>query len=213
MHNNIEGRPVGKHLEVSSLITGVFSDRPPHPKYNFIWDIQSALDYRKKELPKNSSLSDKLMTFKVAMLLALMSSSRVRNIRILDTRFMVKDLQKYVFKFHKLHISWRQGQKPTSLEFAAFSQNKDLCAVSALDEYLNRTEEWRRVNTRKYSKIFWYLMFDYSQLIPHVQPQLQKQVLLVYQTWSNKSAWQMFYKKDIIPIRVENSQHSVMGGT
>ena len=32
-------------------------------------------------------------------------------------------------------------------------------------------------------------------------------------TWSNKSTWQRFYKKDIIPIRVENSQNSVMGGT
>ena len=58
----------------------------------------------------------------------------------------MKISQKYVFKFHKLHKSWRQGQKPTTLEFVAFFQGKDLCVVSALDEYLNRTEEWRRVN-------------------------------------------------------------------
>ena len=32
-------------------------------------------------------------------------------------------------------------------------------------------------------------------------------------TWSNMSTWQRFYKKDIIPIRVENFQDSVMGGT
>ena len=80
------------------------------------------------------------------MLLALTSASRVGGLHILDTRFMVKTSQKYVFKFHKLHNSWRQGQKPTTLKFVAFSQDKDLCVVSALDEYLNRTEEWRRVN-------------------------------------------------------------------
>ena len=63
LHNNIEGRPVGEHPQVSSLITGVFNNRPPQPKYNFIWDVQLVLDYVKKELPNNSDLSDKLLTF------------------------------------------------------------------------------------------------------------------------------------------------------
>ena len=65
LHNNIEGRPVGEHPQVSSLITGVFNNRPPQPKYNFIWDVQLVLDYLKKELPNNSDLSEKLLTFKV----------------------------------------------------------------------------------------------------------------------------------------------------
>ena len=59
---------------------------------------------------------------------------------------MMKTSKKYVLKFHKLHKSWKQGQKPTALEFVTFSQDKDLCVVLALDEYLNRTEEWRRMN-------------------------------------------------------------------
>ena len=141
MHNNIEGRPVEEHPQVSSLITGVFNNRPLQPKYNFIWDVQLVLFYLKKELPNNNDLSDKLLTFKVTILLALTSASRVRVLHILDTRFMVKTSQKYVFKFHKLHKPWRQGQKPTTLEFAAFSQDKYFCVVSALDEYLKRTEE------------------------------------------------------------------------
>ena len=146
MHNNIVGRLVGEHPQVSSLITGVLNDRPPQPKYNFIWDIQLVLDYLKKELPNNRDFSDTLLTFKFTMLLALTPASRVRGLHILDTRFMVRTLQKHVFKFHKLHESWRQGQKPTTLEFIAFCQDNDLCVVSALDEYLNSTEEWRRVN-------------------------------------------------------------------
>ena len=95
-HNNIEGRPIGEHPQVSSLITSVFNNRPLQPKYNFIWNVQLVLDYLKKELPNNSDLSDKLLTFKVAMLLALTSASRVRGLHILDTRFSVKVLQKYV---------------------------------------------------------------------------------------------------------------------
>ena len=60
-------------------------------KYNFIWYFHLALDYVKKELPNNSDFSDKLLTFKVSMLLALTADSRVRDLHILDGRFMVKD--------------------------------------------------------------------------------------------------------------------------
>ena len=152
--------------------------------------------------------------------------------------------QEHVFKFHKLHKSWRQVQRSTTLEFVAFSQDKYLCVVSALDEYLNRTEEWRRVNNET------QLLLSYIQ--PHKQVVLStisgwlKNILkfsginvslftahstrstttskasasglstieiLDRGTCSNKSTWQTFYKKDIIPIRVENFQSSVMGRT
>ena len=95
------------------------------------------------------------------MLLTLTSESRVRDLQILDTRFMVKTSKKYDFKSHKLHKSWRQDQKPTTLQFVAFSQDKDLCVVSALGEYLIRTEEWRRVNNET------QLLLSYIQ--PHKQ--------------------------------------------
>ena len=54
LHNNIEGRPVGEHPQVSSLITGVFNNRPLQPKYNCIWYVQLVLDYLRKELSNNS---------------------------------------------------------------------------------------------------------------------------------------------------------------
>ena len=47
------------------------------------------------------------------MSLALTSGSKVKRLHILDTKFMVKTSQKYIFNSHKLHKSWRQGQKPT----------------------------------------------------------------------------------------------------
>ena len=43
-HNIIDGRPVGEHLQVSSLITGVFNNRPTQAKFNFIWYAQLVLD-------------------------------------------------------------------------------------------------------------------------------------------------------------------------
>ena len=157
---------------------------------------------------------------------------------------MVKTSQKYVFKFHKLHKSWRQGQKPTTLEFLAFSQDKELCVVSALDEYLNRTEEWRRVNNEP--QLLLSCIQPHRKVVPSTISGWLKKVLkssgidvslftvhstrsattskasasglsmieiLERGTWSNKSTWQRFYKKDIIPMHVKNFQNSVMGGT
>ena len=94
----------------------LFNNRPLQPKYNFIRDVQLVLFYLKKELPNNNDWSDKLLTFKVTILLALTSVSRVRVLHILDTRFMVKTSQKYVFKFHKLHKSWSKSQQLQSLQ-------------------------------------------------------------------------------------------------
>ena len=54
--------------------------------------------------------------------------------------------------------------KPTTLEFAAFSQDKDFCVVSALDEYLNRTEELRRVNNE--TQLLLSYIQPHKQLVP-----------------------------------------------
>ena len=131
-----------------------------------------------------------------------------------------------------------------TLEFVAFSQDKDLCVVSALVEYLNRTKEWRRVNNET-QPLLSYIQ-PHKQMVPFTISGWLKNLLkssginislftahstrsakiskasasglsmteiLERGTWSNKSAWQRFYMKDIIPIREENFQNSVMGGT
>ena len=94
LYQNIERKPVGEHPQVSSLIAGVFKNRPPQFKYRFIWDDQIVLDYLEKKLSSNKDLSNKLLIFKVVMLLDLTSASRVRVLHILDTIFIVKTLQK-----------------------------------------------------------------------------------------------------------------------
>ena len=56
---------------------------------------------------------------------------------------MVKGNGKYVFKFHRLHKSWRFGKKIPSLEFHEYSEDKSLCVVTTIDEYIKRTVNWR----------------------------------------------------------------------
>ena len=61
---------------------------------------------------------------------------------------MVRTENKYSFYFNKLSKLWRRSQKPTVLEFLGHPNDKDLSAITALDEYLLRTSEWRKANNQ-----------------------------------------------------------------
>ena len=61
----------------------------------------------------------------------------------LDVKFMVKSNDAYIFTFHKLHKSWRKSKALPKLYFYTYPKDQELCVVSALNEYLKRTETWR----------------------------------------------------------------------
>ena len=142
-HEKVEGRNVGEHPEISSLVTGIFNERPPQPRYTFIWDVQTVINYIQENMADNSCLSDKDLTFKLTMLLALTSASRTLGLHHLDIRYMGKVADCVVFAYGKLHKSWRKGQKPPQVTFAKFEENESVCVVSTLNCYLDRTQSWR----------------------------------------------------------------------
>ena len=62
----------------------------------------------------------------------------------IDIRFMARTENKDSFNFNKLSKSWRQEQKPSAVEFCGYSDDKDLCIVTALDEYVLHSSELRK---------------------------------------------------------------------
>ena len=82
VHERVEGYNVGQHPLVTRLLKGVFNERPPLPKYSSTWDVQVVLNY----LGCNSDLSQKLLTWKAAMLLALTRPSRSADLSMLDLK-------------------------------------------------------------------------------------------------------------------------------
>ena len=77
-HEGINGNSIGKNPQVSSPITGIFNQRPPQPRYACIWDVQLVLDYLKKYFLDTEKLTDRQLTLKVTILLALTSASHVK---------------------------------------------------------------------------------------------------------------------------------------
>ena len=106
-HEGIDGKSIDENPQVSSLITGIFNQRPPQPRYNCIWDVQLVLDYLKKHFPDNKKLTDRQLTLKVTISLALSSPSRADGLHNLDIRFIARIENNYSFSFNKLSKSWR----------------------------------------------------------------------------------------------------------
>jgi len=82
-------------------MTVIFNERPPTPKYSFIRDVEVVLRYI-KTLPIDDSITDKMLTLKLTILLALTSVSRVSEITNLDIRYLSRHPTEYFFVFSKV---------------------------------------------------------------------------------------------------------------
>ena len=75
-HVHIDNNPIRQHLRVCTLMTGIFNNHPSKPRHTFVWDIETVLNYL-SELPDNLSLSIRVLSHKLSLLLSLTAASRV----------------------------------------------------------------------------------------------------------------------------------------
>ena len=128
-HHVIERKIIGEHPQVSSLITGIFNYRPLKPRHNVIWDVQLVIYYLKKDLSDNKKLTDKQLTFKVPMLLALTFASCVSGLLNLDIGFMARTENKNSFHFNKLNMCTslrRKANNQTQLLLGHIKPHKEV---------------------------------------------------------------------------------------
>ena len=141
-HKPIEGCKAGQHELVCKVLNACFNARPPQPRYVVTWDVDRVLDHI-CTLGCDANLSDKQLTLKLSMLLALASAGRSSDLRAPDLRYMTVKESCIVFELGRLTKSRKKGQCPLKLTFTAFDTNPDLYAVSTINCYLERTKGWR----------------------------------------------------------------------
>ena len=83
-HVHIDNNPNEQHHRVCILMTGIFNNRPPKPRYTFVWDIETVLNYLSK-LSNNLILPIRVLSHELALLLSLMAASRVSETYYLNT--------------------------------------------------------------------------------------------------------------------------------
>lgn len=134
-----EGGTFGNHPLVTRFLKGVFTVRPSLPRYQEIWDVSTVLSYLKTLHPPGN-LSLQLLTLKTTMLLALLSGQRCQTIHALDVSHMTLTDENCIFYIQKLLKTSRPGKHLGRLEFRNFDEDKKLCIVTVLKEYVHRTK-------------------------------------------------------------------------
>lgn len=140
-----DGFAVGAHPLVIRFLKGVYNLRTPVSKYCEVWDVNVVLNYLKTLSPAND-LTLKLLTLKLAMLIALTTASRSQSLHLLTIDNMIKGPSKYVLYYSGLLKQSRAGYKTQIAELCSYTLDKRLCVYSTLSEYLNRTKDFRREN-------------------------------------------------------------------
>ena len=74
-HKQIDNKPVPRtpnteHPDVCALLAGINNIRPSIPRYSVIWEIEPVIKFL-RDMGNDEALSDKDITLKTAMLLAL----------------------------------------------------------------------------------------------------------------------------------------------
>ena len=128
-HLPIDGVPVGSHYLIKRLMKGIFNKRPPVPRYVISWPVEKVLRYL-KIMPGYDQISLKLLTWKTAILIALVSADRGDAIAALSTEYMIKDSEGYHFLVSKPTKCTRPGRGIKQIDLPKFYQGPAyLCSV------------------------------------------------------------------------------------
>ena len=139
-----DGHSFGTHPLVCWLIKGGYERNPPKPRYSEFWDVNVVFQYLKNSGPTNK-LTLKQLSFKLAILLLLVSSQRGQTIINLSVDQMsVTDT--IVFKMKRLLKHNRLGDPLDTVVFKPYHQCKRLCVVRTLKRYVELTGPIRKHN-------------------------------------------------------------------
>ena len=132
----------GSHPLVVRFLQGVYNSRPSLPRYTEIWDVRIVLD-KLREMSPASTLALKELTYKLVMLIALVSAQRGQTIHLLNIKNMTKTESSYSFTITELTKTKKPGHKADIITLMAFTPDIRLCVYHCLEEYIQRTEKLR----------------------------------------------------------------------
>ena len=124
---------------------GAFNIAPPKPRYQDTWDPQIILTLLKRWTPAKT-LCLKLLTFKVLLLILLVTGQRLQTVSLLDLDNMTVDKRKQqiTFKVFELIKQSRPGYKNPLIVLNAFPEDVTLCVFTYLQMYITRTRPFRK---------------------------------------------------------------------
>ena len=140
-HRWVDGKPIGQHPLIIPLLKGIANERPPQPRYSTTWDVSKVTTYFSSP-GYNSTLSLKLLSKKLAMLLALVSPERSSVLAHFDISHLKKQPDGFTFTLTKPRKTG-DSISEASVSVPSFSQDTTLCPLDCLNIYLTATGGFR----------------------------------------------------------------------
>jgi len=128
---------------VSRFMKGIFRMKPPTPRLSSTWTVRGLLEFL-ATLDPPSDLTLKMLSLKLAALLALTSSARAHELIKLDLDFALIKSDSWEFTLAEHTKVSRPGHPTRKIYLPAYPVNPKICVVRALQEYRSRTETRRQ---------------------------------------------------------------------
>ncbi|XP_071943429.1 uncharacterized protein [Antedon mediterranea] len=133
-------------IELKRFMKGLFNFNPPTPKYAQIWDVRLVTDYLRRTI-NDDTLSLKEFTIKVALLLALLSSSRLQT--LYNFKFSNMNIENEAITFYICTLLKTSRPNNTG-QLVVFHKSEDpaLCPVRTILKYREKTSNLRENKDR-----------------------------------------------------------------
>ena len=129
---------LNKHPLVNKYMTDILNLRPPKPKLSFAWDVDILFRYFEQQ-GDNCLLSDIILTQKLIILLLLLGAHRLSTIKLFSINNMVlNDLSVTFIPTDEVLKHSRKGKPLDKFEYRAYDEDKTLCVISCIKEYISR---------------------------------------------------------------------------
>ena len=152
-HETVDGFVIEKHPMMAKFMKGVFSLRPPEPKYFVTWDVRQLLDFLKTWSPVES-LSLKQLTLKLVMLAALITAARSSSVNKMNLCFRYFKPHGVLFKVPGLAKCAGPKRPLQNLFLASFPPDRRLCFVNYLKQYEKVTKNLRQKTENTQNLLF-----------------------------------------------------------
>ncbi|XP_031568824.1 uncharacterized protein LOC116303435 [Actinia tenebrosa] len=136
------GVTFGTHPLVTRFLKGVYEMKPSLPRYTHVWDVRTVLTYLNTLSPLRD-LSLKVLTLKLTTLLCLLTGQRCQTIAKLNTEYMQKTQNSYIFTIRETLKTSKPGRHLEPIELREYKPNPNLCVVEHITQYLELTTSLR----------------------------------------------------------------------
>ena len=141
------GMKFGEHPLVCRFIKGIFQLKPSLPRYADVWDVTTVLDHL-KTYKLAHQLTLKELTLKLTMLLCLFTAQRCQTIHLIDITHIQPMEGKYRITIQQKLKQTKPGHHLNPIELVEFVEDRKLCIVTHLKEYLCKTQKIRDTHTQ-----------------------------------------------------------------